>query len=170
MSNEEIAAAIADVENRAKSNTHRLDKMEERQDNLDKLVAAVAGVQKDLEHTQGDVAEIKGDVKAMMGGPQKTLGRGYRGDDHRHCQRVGWGRYGPDYQIIWEVMIMKNWRIWLKAAGVRAIKTVAQTAVATIGTSALLAQVDWIMVASASALAGLLSLLTSVAGLPEVEG
>lgn len=46
MSNEEIAAAIADVENRAKSNTHRLDKMEERQDNLDKLVAAVAGVQK----------------------------------------------------------------------------------------------------------------------------
>ena len=61
---------------------------------------------------------------------------------------------------------MKNWRIWLKAAGVRAIKT----AVATIGTSALLAQVDWIMVASASALAGLLSLLTSVAGLPEVEG
>lgn len=65
---------------------------------------------------------------------------------------------------------MKNWRIWLTAAGVRAIKTVAQTAVATIGTSALLAQVDWIMVASASALAGLLSLLTSVAGLPEVEG
>lgn len=65
---------------------------------------------------------------------------------------------------------MKNWRIWLKAAGVRAIKTVAQTAVATIGTSALLVQVDWIMVASASALAGLLSLLTSVAGLPEVEG
>ena len=65
---------------------------------------------------------------------------------------------------------MKNWRIWLKAAGVRAIKTVAQTAVATIGTSALLAQVDWIMVASASALAELLSLLTSVAGLPEVEG
>ena len=65
---------------------------------------------------------------------------------------------------------MKNWRIWLKAAGVRAIKTVAQTAVATIGTSALLAQVDWIRVASASALAGLLSLLTSVAGLPEVEG
>ena len=65
---------------------------------------------------------------------------------------------------------MKNWRIWLKAAGVRAIKTVAQTAVATIGTSALLAQEDWNMVASASALAGLLSLLTSVAGLPEVEG
>lgn len=65
---------------------------------------------------------------------------------------------------------MKNWKIWLKAAGMRAIKTVAQTAVATIGTSAMLAQVDWIMVASASALAGLLSLLTSVAGLPEVEG
>lgn len=71
MSNEEIAAAIADVESRAKSNTHRLDKMEERQNNLDKLVAAVAGVQKDLEHTQVDVAEIKGDVKAMMEGPKK---------------------------------------------------------------------------------------------------
>lgn len=65
---------------------------------------------------------------------------------------------------------MKNWKNWMKAAGVRAIKTVAQTAVATIGTSAMLAQVDWIMVASASTLAGLLSLLTSVAGLPEVEG
>ena len=50
---------------------------------------------------------------------------------------------------------MKNWKNWMKAAGVRAIKTVAQTAVATIGTSAMLAQVDWIMVASASALAGL---------------
>ena len=65
---------------------------------------------------------------------------------------------------------MKNWKLWMKAAGMRAIKTVAQTAVATIGTRAMLAQVDWIMVASASALAGLLSLLTSVAGLPEVEG
>lgn len=63
---------------------------------------------------------------------------------------------------------MKNWKLWMKAAGMRAIKTVAQTAVATIGTSAMLAQVDWIMVASASALAGILSLLTSVAGLPEL--
>lgn len=58
---------------------------------------------------------------------------------------------------------------WLKAAGVRAIKTVAQTAIATIGTSAVLSQVDWRIVASASVLAGILSLLTSVAGLPEVE-
>lgn len=58
---------------------------------------------------------------------------------------------------------------WLKAAGVRAIKTVAQTAIATIGTTALLSEVDWIMVGSAAVLAGLLSLLTSVAGLPEVE-
>lgn len=63
-------------------------------------------------------------------------------------------------------MDAKNW--W-KAAGIRALKTVAQTAVATIGTSAALGEVDWIMVASASALAGLLSLLTSVAGLPEVK-
>lgn len=61
------------------------------------------------------------------------------------------------------------WKNWWKAAGVRAIKTVAQTAVATIGTAAVLGEVNWIMVASASALAGILSLLTSVAGLPEVE-
>lgn len=58
---------------------------------------------------------------------------------------------------------------WWKAAGIRALKTIAQTAVATIGTSALLDEVNWIAVASASALAGVLSLLTSVAGLPEVD-
>lgn len=61
---------------------------------------------------------------------------------------------------------MKN---WIKCAGIRAIKTVAQTAVATIGTSVVLSEVDWIMVASASVLAGVLSLLTSVAGLPELK-
>ena len=59
---------------------------------------------------------------------------------------------------------------WLHAAGVRAIRTVAQTAVATIGTGAAFAEGDWRMVASASLLAGVLSLLTSVAGLPEVDG
>jgi hypothetical protein len=58
---------------------------------------------------------------------------------------------------------------WWKAAGVRAIKTVAQTAVATIGTTAVLSEVNWLAVASASVLAGILSLLTSVAGLPEVN-
>ena len=64
---------------------------------------------------------------------------------------------------------MKNWKVWAKAAGVRAVKTVAQTAVATIGTGAVFSQVDWRVVASASLLAGILSLLTSVAGLPEVR-
>lgn len=58
---------------------------------------------------------------------------------------------------------------WLKAAGVRAIKTMAQTAVATIGTSAALGAVDWVLVGSSSALAGILSILTSIAGLPEVK-
>ena len=58
---------------------------------------------------------------------------------------------------------------WIKAAGVRAIKTVAQTAAATIGTSAVISEVNWTIVISASSLAGLLSLLTSVAGLPELE-
>lgn len=68
---------------------------------------------------------------------------------------------------------MKNkeyWKNWLKAAGIRAIKTVAQTAIATIGTSAVMGEVNWIVVGSASMLSGILSLLTSVAGLPELKG
>lgn len=65
--------------------------------------------------------------------------------------------------------IKTNFKTWLKAAGIRALKTLAQTAVATIGTCAVLSEVDWVMVASASALAAVLSLLTSVAGLPEVK-
>lgn len=62
-----------------------------------------------------------------------------------------------------------NFKKWIKAAAVRAIKTVAQTAIATIGTTAVIREVDWVMVASTSALAGILSILTSVAGLPEVD-
>ena len=65
---------------------------------------------------------------------------------------------------------MTDWKKWIKAAGVRAIRTVAQTAIATIGTSVAMGDVNWIMVGSASLLAGILSLLTSVAGLPEVDG
>ena len=60
-------------------------------------------------------------------------------------------------------------KAWRKAALVRAVKTVAQTAIATIGTTAVISQVDWLIVLSASALAGILSMLTSIAGLPEVE-
>ncbi len=66
-------------------------------------------------------------------------------------------------------MNSEYWTKWIKAAGIRAIKTVAQTAVATIGTSAVMGEVNWIAVGSASLLAGILSLLTSVAGIPEVE-
>ena len=64
---------------------------------------------------------------------------------------------------------MKNrdWKEWAKAAGIRAAKTVAQTAVATIGTAAVMGEVNWVMVGSAAVLSGILSLLTSVAGLPE---
>lgn len=62
-----------------------------------------------------------------------------------------------------------NFKAWAKAAGIRAIKTVAQTAVATIGTAAVMGDVNWAMIASASVLAGIVSLLTSIAGLPEVN-
>ena len=66
-------------------------------------------------------------------------------------------------------MNKRDWKTWAKCAGMRALKTVAQTAVATIGTAAVLESVNWIMVLSASALAGVLSILMSVAGLPEVK-
>lgn len=62
-----------------------------------------------------------------------------------------------------------NFKKWFKAAGIRAIKTIAQTAIATIGTSAVMGDVNWFMVGSSSLLAGILSILTSIAGLPEVE-
>lgn len=62
-----------------------------------------------------------------------------------------------------------KWKSWLKAAGIRAVKTVAQTAVATIGTAAVIGEVNWAAVAGAAALAGILSMLTSVAGLPELN-
>ncbi len=64
---------------------------------------------------------------------------------------------------------MRDWGKWFKAAGVRALRTVAQTAAATIATAAVMSDVNWLMVGSASLLSGILSLLTSVAGLPEVD-
>ena len=64
---------------------------------------------------------------------------------------------------------MRNWKLWAKAAAVRAVKTMAQTAVATIGVAAVMQEVNWIAVGSAALLAGVLSVLTSVEGLPEVD-
>ena len=64
---------------------------------------------------------------------------------------------------------MENWKSWLRAATIRAVKTVAQTAVATIGTTAVMQDVNWALVGSAALLAGILSLITSLAGLPEVD-
>ena len=75
-----------------------------------------------------------------------------------------------DCHLKGEIAMKKNFKKWIKAAGIRAIKTVAQTAVATIGTSTVIGGVDWFMVCSASVLAGILSLLTSIAGLPEAKG
>lgn len=66
-------------------------------------------------------------------------------------------------------MSTKNIKLWVKKAGMRAVKTVAQTAVATIGVSATMGQVDWLVVGSTALLSGILSLLTSVAGLPEID-
>lgn len=62
-----------------------------------------------------------------------------------------------------------NWKTWLKAAGIRCIKTMAQAAIAIIGTSAVMADIDWKIVVSSAVVAGILSLLTSLAGLPEVD-
>lgn len=67
-------------------------------------------------------------------------------------------------------MTERDWGRWAKAAAVRAIRTTAQAAIATIGSSVVLAQVDWRLVVSASLLSGILSMLTSIAGLPEVDG
>ena len=64
---------------------------------------------------------------------------------------------------------MRDWKNWIKCAGVRAVKTMAQTALGVIGASALISDVDWLTVLSASALAGIVSLITSVAGLPEED-
>lgn len=62
----------------------------------------------------------------------------------------------------------RDWKTWAKAAGIRAVKTIAQSAIAMIGTAAVMAEVDWKMVVSAAVLAGIISMLTSIAGLPEL--
>lgn len=71
MTNEEISVAITNMDGRAKSNTHRLDKLEERQDNMDKLVTAVSNLQKDVEYTIKAINEMKSDVNLMMNMPRE---------------------------------------------------------------------------------------------------
>lgn len=68
------------------------------------------------------------------------------------------------------VNMKKNWKNWIKAAGVRAIRTVAQSAIAMIGTAVVISDVNWLEVGSAAVVAGVLSILTSIGGLPEVKG
>lgn len=70
MTAERLAVQLADVENRAKSNTHRIDHLEQRQDNLDRLASVLSGQQRDIEHINRDVREIKGDVKSLMDQPR----------------------------------------------------------------------------------------------------
>lgn len=86
---------------------------------------------------------------------------------------MGTGEWGPLFRVKKERKgsdSMENMKLWLKAALIRAVRTVAQSALATVGTAAVLGDVDWIMVASAATLAGILSLLTSiVTGLPEAQ-
>ena len=86
---------------------------------------------------------------------------------------MSWTEYAANTGYVWidenKQGPQNNFKKWIKAAGIRAIKTVAQSAIATIGTSAFMGDVNWVLVGSASLLAGILSLLTSVAGLPEVD-
>ena len=71
--------------------------------------------------------------------------------------------------LIWIYMTKQNFKLWIKAALIRAVKTTAQTSVALIGVGTVMSDIDWLMVGSASLLAGILSILTSVAGLPEIK-
>lgn len=95
----------------------------------------------------------------------RSYGRGYKFSIITDKRRIG----GRSIRQGGEKMIKVNLIEWIKAAGVRAVKTIAQTAIATIGTTAVLSEVEWLTVVSASLLAGLLSLLTSIAGLPELK-
>ena len=160
---------LTQVEERSKSNSHRLDEVEKRQDNLDKLVATVEVLAVKESNVENDVKEIKSDVKSL------TNKSGQRWDGlvdkiilTLAAAVVGFllSKFGLQEG---DCMKKEYWKKWAKAAGVRAIKTVAQTFVATIGTATVLGAVDWKMVVSASVLAGVLSIATSITGLPEVK-
>ena len=118
---------------------------------------------------QGAAKENSGD----RGSAKETVGTGI--GDHRELGDIGaaGAAGGKDRTMTPKGCSFfrreKEMKQWIKAAGIRAIKTIAQTAVAMIGTSVVISEVDWVMVASASVLSGVLSLLTSVAGLPELK-
>ena len=166
----ELERRLCVVEDRSKSNSHRLRAVEEKQDAMTDLVQSVAAMAQKQVDMDADLKEIKADVKSINLKPAKRWDNVI---DKALLAAVGalvaYIAVRLGLQYCEEESIMKNSKLWWKAALVRAAKTVAQTAVATIGTTAVMDQVNWLMVGSASLLAGMLSLLTSIGGLPEVE-
>lgn len=176
MTDEEIAVKLEGHEHEIGSLKHRMEEQEEQNKVIQDLVMSVQKLALTME------AMVK--EQSMQGERLKNLRMNQLKDgiqqknsiydNHKRCCRsIGNGAYFYDCITINQIkedFTMKNrdWKEWIKRAGVRALKTVAQTFVATVGSAAVLGAVNWPVVFSASALAGILSLATSVAGLPEL--
>ena len=164
----EYLTKLVEVEQRSKSNMKRLDEHDEQIKELSNVYVALTKVDDKVSNVENDVSEIKKDLKDIKEKPLKNWDNLKWVIVTRNCNSNS-GFLFRKIRFVGGLMRDMNTRKWLKCAGIRAIKTVAQTAVATIGTSVVMGDVNWIAVASASVLAGILSLLTSVAGLPEME-